>query len=254
MSDNQDQGSGQGSSISDVLSSFGSAIGTLATGQQTYPGPGRVVVGNRGMGVPAIYTGPNLVDENNQVTNLTAYDTSEEYAKYVYGSLSPERRAQIFSILKQKGFYGGRDVGFYANDITAIQGWLDYSNTIRYTSGRALQEMQKNLPNFGGGGGGYRPRFRVSAAEDLKVVANQVAKQTLGREFTTDEAAKFVSAYQQREVQAQKAAMSGGTYSEAPAADVMAQQFAQQVAPSEANGYKFLGLMNRIFSATTGGR
>lgn len=254
MSDNQDQGSGQGMTAAEFQATQGAAIGALGTGQQMYPMPGRVVVGQGGMTIPTIYTGDKLVDENNQVTNLTRYDTSEENAKYIYGSMSPERRAQIFSILKQKGFYGGRDVGFYANDITAIQGWLDYSNTTGYTSGRALQEMQKNLPNFGGGGGGYRPRFRVSAAEDLKVVANQVAKQTLGREFTTDEAAKFVSAYQQREVQAQKAAMSGGTYSEAPAADVMAQQFAQQVAPSEANGYKFLGLMNRIFSATTGGR
>lgn len=250
MSNTPNQDQNQNNTISSIMGAIGASISSLGTGQVQYPMPPRVVAGNRGMGVSAVYTGPNLVDENNTVTNLTAYDTSEDYAKYVWGSLTPDRRQQIMDTLDNSGFYGGGRS--YANDINAIQMWLDYSNTLGVTNRRALLEMQKNPVGKGGGGGGYRPRFRVSAAEDLKVVANQVAKQTLGREFTTDEAAKFVSAYQQREVQAQQAAMGGGTIEQAPSADVFAQQFAQQVAPTEANGYKFLGLMNRIFSATGG--
>jgi hypothetical protein len=240
---------GQGSTSADIQDYYASQIAALGTqDQQAYPMPSRVVVrGSRGTGV---YTGPNLVDENNRVTNQGVYDTSEDYAKYVWGSMKADRRAQIMDILDNSGFYGGRRV--YENDIRAIQMWLDYSNTLGVTNSRALLEMQKNPVGGGGGGGSYRPRFRVSAAEDLKVVANQVAKQTLGREFTTDEATRFVSAYQQREVQAQQAAMGGGTFAEAPSPDVFAQGFAQQVAPTEANGYKFLGLMNKIFSATGG--
>jgi hypothetical protein len=219
-------------------------------GTTTFPNPGRVVAGNRGMGVPALYTGPNLVDENNQVTNLGKYDVSEESAKYIWGSMKPAERQRIMDILDNSGLYSGQRG--YANDINAIQMWLDYSNTQMITRSRSLLEMQKNPPGGGGRGGSYRPRFRVSAAEDLRVVANQIAKQTLGREFTTDEAARFVSAYQQREVQAQQAALGGGTFAEAPSPDVAAQGFAQQVAPTEANGYKFLGFMNKIFSATGG--
>lgn len=250
MSETGDQGN---TGIGDVIAAVGTAISAMGSTQPTqqYPMPPRVVVrGSRGTGV---YTGQNLVDENNRLTNLTAYDVSEDYAKFLYGQMSPAARQKAFTILKQKGFYGGRDVGFYANDVNAIQLWLDYANTLGVTSQRALLEMQKNLPDYGGGGGGgYRPRFRVSAADDLKVVAKQVAQQTLGRAFTEDEANRFVQAYQQREVEFQQQMMAGGVVQEAPSPDVAAQQFAQQVAPTEANGYKFLGYMNKVFNAIGG--
>jgi hypothetical protein len=250
MSDTGNQDQGGQLTDQQIVGYFANQLAGAGTdqGQIQYPMPARVVIrGSRGTGV---YTGPNLVDENNRVTNQTAYDTSESYAKFIWGSLTPASRQQVLDTLDNNGFYGGGRS--YVNDINAIQMWLDYSNTLGVTSNRALMEMQKNPVGKGSGGGSYRPRFRVSAAEDLKVVANQVAKQTLGREFTTDEAAKFVSAYQQREVQSQQAAMGGGTFSEAPSADVFAQQYAQQVAPTEANGYKFLGYMNKIFSAIGG--
>jgi len=48
------------------------------------------------------------------------------------------------------------------------------------------------------------------------------------------------------------ATAAGGVVEEAPSADVFAQQFAQQAAPTEADAYKFLGVMNRIFNATSG--
>ena len=80
----------------------------------------------------------------------------------------------------------------------------------------------------------------------------RVAQETIGRGFSDEEAAQAVQAYQQREIQAQQAMYAGGTVTEQPSADVFAQQFAQQVAPTEANGYKFLGYMNQLFQAAGG--
>jgi hypothetical protein len=247
MSDGQDTGA-QDSGINQILAAIGAVpMGSMASNQPVYNPPPRIArQGSHGM---RPYTGNNLVDDNNNITNLTFYDTSEDYAKSVWGNLSPDSRESIMGVLKSKGFYrGDRSFG---NDIDAIQNWLDYSNTLGVTSSRALTEMQKNMPNYGGGGG-YAPRYRVSSTDDLKAVARQVAQQTIGREFTTDEANRFVQAYQSAEVSAQKSAMGGGVVQDVASADVFAQQFAQQVAPTEANGYQFLGYMNQIFNAFGG--
>ena len=248
MSDNQDTGTGQLTQEQLLALIGGVPLGTMGTNQPTYNPPPRIVrQGSHGM---RPYTGSNLVDENNIVTNQSFYDTSEDYAKAMWGRLSPDVRANTMAILKSKGFYNGERK--FENDIEAIQNWLDYANTLGVTSSRALTEMQKNMPDFGGSGGGYAPRYRVSSSDDLKAVARQVAQQTIGREFTDDEATRFVQAYQSAEMSAQKAAMGGGVVQDVASADVFAQQFAKQVAPTEANGYQFLGYMNQIFNAFGG--
>lgn len=253
MTTNQNQTPPTGDSATQAIINAigGLPMGSMPSNQPIYNPPPRMVYsGSRGR---RPYTGPNLVDENDQMTNLTAYDTSEEGAKMIYGRMTPQARADVFSILQRKGFYGSRQPGFYANDINAIQQWLDYSNTLGVTSQRALNEMQKNLPDYGtSGGGGYSPRYRVSASDDLKAIARQVAQQTIGRDFTDEEANRFVSTYQQQEIQAQQAMLRGGIVQEAPSPDVFAQQFAGEVAPTEANGYKFLGYMNQILRSIGG--
>jgi hypothetical protein len=118
------------------------------------------------------------------------------------------------------------------------------------TAERALEEIKRGEP-VKTGGTGVR-RYRVSSPEDLKVVAKRMAQETIGRSFTEDEANQFVAAYQQRELQAQQQYFAGGVSTEAPSADVFAQQFAQQIAPTEANGYKFLGFMDSIFRSIGG--
>ena len=199
-------------------------------------------------------TSYNLVDVGDVLSNRGQYDIQLE-ARGIYASMTPAERADAIDTLKRKGFYGSSDPGVYSNDISAFQRWLDYSNTMYMTADRSLIEMRRMMPDAqGGGGGGYAPRYRVSSAEDLKVVFKEVAKSTIGRAFNDDEANRAVQAYQNLQIQAQQAMMGGGVIEEAPSADVFAQQFAQQVAPTEANGYKFLGVMNRIFNATTGGR
>jgi hypothetical protein len=198
-------------------------------------------------------TSTNLVGVGDVLTSQGQYDISLD-ARGIYASYSPQKRAQVIDTLKRKGFYGSSDPGVYANDISAFQRWLDYSNTMYMTADRSLIEMQRTMMDVGegGGGGGYAPRYRVSSAADLGVVFKEVAKETIGRAFTDDEANRAVQAYQQLQIQSQQAMMRGGVIEEPPSADVFAQQFAQQAAPTEADAYKFLGAMNRIFSATSG--
>lgn len=198
-------------------------------------------------------TSTNLVGVGDVLTNQGQYNIELD-ARGIYASLSPAERARRIDVLKRKGFYGSSEPGIYNNDINAFQRWLDYANTMYFTADRAITEMERTMPDGSGGGGGYAPRYRVSSSEDLKVVFKQVAQNTIGRGFTDEEAARAVQAYQNLELQAQQAMMGGGVIEQAPSADVFAQGFAQQIAPTEANGYKFLGVMNRIFNATTGGR
>lgn len=197
-------------------------------------------------------TSLNLVGVGDVLTNQGQYDIKLD-SRGIYASLTPAQRAEKIDILKRKGFYGSSKPGVYENDISAFQAWLDYSNTMYLTADRALQEIQRTIPDVDGSGGGYAPRYRVSSSADLKVVFKEVAKETIGRALTDDEANYAIQTYQNLQVRNQQAMAGGGVVEETPSADVFAQQYAQQVAPTEANAYKFLGIMNRIFNATSGG-
>lgn len=220
--------------------------GTVGSAKQTYNPPPRYYSPG-GSSFPAVkYDGPNLLDSAGN--EQPVYDTSDEYAKYVYGTLSPSSRQLAFSVLKDKGFYGGGKIGDFSSDINAIQGWLDYSNTVGYTSDRALKHMLSSLPSSKSATGNYRPRINVSSPDDLKVVAKKVSMDTLGRAFTEAEADKFVKAYQAQEIGYQQSS-GGGVSVQIPSADVAAEKFAQESAPTEAQGYKYLGYVNQFFDA-----
>lgn len=253
MSDTQDSNSNWLTNWTQSTSlQFGAPPSGTAGQQQSTP-PLRTIY-DPNTGRRSSTTSTNLVGVGDVLTTRGQYDIELE-SRGIYASMTPARRAEVMDVLKRKGFYGSTDPGIYNNDINAFQRWLDYANTMYFTADRAITEMQRTMPDgMGGGGGGYAPRYRVSSSEDLKVVFKQVAQNTIGRGFTDEEAARAVQAYQNLELQAQQAMMGGGVVEQAPSADVFAQQFAQQIAPTEANGYKFLGVMNRIFNATTGGR
>ena len=247
-----------GLSVSEQIATIFAGL-SGGSSQQKYNPPTRYRP-SPGSSFPALkYDGPNLLDSAGNEQSI--YDTSDEYAKYVYGSLTPSSRQFVFDVLKDKGFYGGGKVGVFDNDINAIQGWLDYSNTIGYTSDRALRTMIKDVPSTtkasGGGGGGqrYKPRINVSSPDDLKIVAKKVSMDTLGRAFTDAEANKFVKAYQAQEIdyqrKEQKSLLSGGGDIAVgiPSVDVAAEKFAQKSAPTEAQGYQFLGYVNQFFNS-----
>ena len=200
------------------------------------------------------YTGTGLVDQNSRIALPGPYSLDEKNAGNIYASMSVEDRARNFSILQRKGFYGGRQPGVYDNDINAIQGMLDWSNHQGVTWERALNDMQRAVPDYKGGGGGGVRRYRVSNPADLKDALNKAALDTIGRAFTDAELASAIPGYQQAEKNAQAAYYQGGTVTEAPSVQAFGRGAAQFFAPNEANAYKFLGIMNRIFNATSGGQ
>lgn len=239
-----------GLSISEQIAAAVATLGlTDNSTKQTYNPPTRYKP-SPGGSFPAIkYDGPNLLDSAGNEQPI--YDTSDEYAKFVYGNLTPSARQLAFEILKDKGFYGGGEIGDFSSDINAIQGWLDYSNTIGYTTDRALKQMLSSLPSSKSSTGNYRPRINVSSPDDLKVVAKKVSMDTLGRAFTDAEADKFVKSYQAQEIGYQQSS-GGGVSVDIPSVDVAAQEFSQELAPTEANAYEYLGYVDKFFNSIGG--
>ena len=235
----------------DIQNQINTIVGSMPTNQ---PDTGQTVwpvrwINAPGTNVPVIgYRGPDLVGFSNN-TEEPQYNITEGLVRDVYSSLLSNRQSTLEQ-LKEFGFYGNRNVGDPDADLRAIEQWLDESNLAGVTRERYLVELAKTGRRERSAGAPRR--YRVSNPDDLKAVFKRVAQETIGRGFSDEEASQAVQAYQQREIQAQQAMYSGGTMVEQPAADVFAQQFAQQVAPTEANGYKFLGYMNQLFQAAGG--
>lgn len=238
----------------DIISQINAVVGSMVTNQPSTGGqtvwPVRWI-NAPGTNVPVIgYRGPDLVGFSNNPEE-PQYNITEGFVRDVYSSLLSNRQT-VLQQLKDYGFYGNREVGDPAADLRAIEQWLDESNLAGVTRERYLAELAKSGRREGRGGGGAARRYRVSNPEDLKVVFKRVAQETIGRGFTDDEAMRAVQSYQQQEIAAQQAMFAGGTVTEQMGPDVFAQQFAEQIAPTEANGYKFLGYMNQIFRAAGG--
>lgn len=248
MSDNGTTGSSTGGSLAPDTA-VPTALTTSAT--SSFGFPGRAV--QQGSHGSKMYYGPGLVGTNRQIlidpnTGQPSTYNPKVDAPAVYAQMSPANRAVVLQILYQKGLHPSTPGKFDA-DVSAFQNLLEYASAGGVTMERALNELQQNVPDYNkssrGGGGGVTAR--VTSPEDLKAVAKQVAQNTLGRSFTDAEANQFVAAYQSQEKAYQNTV--GGVAVQAPAADVAAESFAKQVAPTEANGYKYLGYMNKLFSA-----
>lgn len=209
-----------------------------------YQPPPRFVIGPSpgGGGGQGYYTGQGLVDENNRLALPGPYTIDDTEVRRIYGEMSPEYRARVMDTLRRKGFYSGSSN--FGNDLQAIGNWLDFSNTMGVTRTRSLVEMDRMLPDRQSTGGG--PRYRVSNPADIRVAVKQAFMNTLGRGPTEQELALVVPGFQQAQIQGQMGAVAS------PDVSTFAEGAAQFMAPTEAQGYKFLNSMNRLFSAIGG--
>lgn len=220
-----------------------------ATSSGSVERPGRWVVEN---GTRFYYKGPGLVTSDEKIMRtsngqvITGYDLNVDPGTYLT-SLTPSQRVIQMRLLANAGFIDPRAIGDWNSELSALEqamqmanfAGLEWSNAVnqRIAAGPVVQS------------GGQTRTYRTTSPDDLKKIGNKIAQSTLGREFTADEAAKFVQAYQQQEIASQKGAYSGGTVQQAPALDVAAETFAQQIAPQEAAGYKYLGYINKLFGS-----
>lgn len=207
------------------------------SGNQNYPQ--RIIVNAQGDW--EIYTGPGLVRSNGTLLKdgenlVTGYDVDKDPG-ILYSSLSPGARNDLLQKLDVAGFFTVGGPGNVDDELRAVQNLMATANIFGLELNNMLETRLANMPVSARTGSGYRRV--VTSAEDLKVVARQVSRQTLGRELNPTELNQFVQAYQGRE-------RAGGSI---PGADVAAQEFSQQVAPTEANAYEYLNYMNQLFSA-----
>lgn len=203
-------------------------------------------------GVQKVWTGAGLIKSDQTLVRSssgaikTEYDLNIEPAMFLV-SLNPSDRAAQMRILADAGFIDRGSIGDYASELRAITNAMEMANFAGLEWGNAVRQRISGQPV--GRTGGAARTYRTSSPDDLKKVGNKVAQQTLGREFTQAEADQFVRAYQQQEIQFQRSAYGGGTVQEAPSMDVAAETFAQQAAPQEAAGYKYLGYINQLFDS-----
>ena len=192
-------------------------------------------------------SGAGALGPDGQGGGSTYYYDLEQDPRMFY-SVAPAQRNEMLNRLVQGGFLDKRAIGNFSAEIGAITEWLDYSNTLGLEANFALDEA------ITGGRGqvssGVQARtYRTTSTEDLVRLSKKVAQDIIGRELTSDEAARFAQTYQSQEVAFQKGMYGGGTVQEPMSPDVAAQVFAEQAAPQEAAAYGYLGYMNKLFSA-----
>ncbi len=202
------------------------------------PPPRKVIVNGQ---VNNKYTGIGLVNKNNE---FQFYDSAGTPANYnlrndplqVYLSLPQEELDGLLGLMENVGYR----VDTRGQQLSAIEELMEASNVIGRTYDVTLRELGMKAPGMARSA----PRYRVSAPGDILSIGNQVAKKTLGREFSEEEGQRFVASYQQAELGYQRA--GSGVVTATPSADVAAEQFAEQVAPTEAQGYKYLGAVDML--------
>lgn len=161
-----------------------------------------------------------------QVGNYYDIDVSPYQIWY---SMTPAKRNLVIDSLQSRGF----NMKTFTQQINGFQQVIVSANALGQDWETVLTRMGTLKTGQPTGG----PTYRVSNPADIKAVADQVFRATLGRGATGDEADRFVKFYQQEQVKGQQGSVA------APQADVAAQQFAQLSAPREEAAYKMLGLL-----------
>jgi len=248
-----------GDTESDALSASQQAIldakaadaiaGATDAGEIGYAPGDRLIVEN---GQWKIYNGPGLVTADGKIADRGDgpfyYDIRNEPG-IVWSSYSPKDRYLLMEKLVTGGFLSAASIDDYGSQINGISQWLQASNFTGLERNNFLANQIAGKAPYKPGGGGPARQYVVSSPAELKIIAKRVSQETLGRELNDDDIARFVQAYQSQELEAQK---SSGTVSRVPGADVAAQEFSQEAAPTEANAYEYLGYVDKFFNSIGG--
>lgn len=191
------------------------------------------------------YDGPGVVNRRGELElfddmNNPRFYYPRDEAVQLYYSLPSEQKMMVLDIMERKGY----QTGTAARDINALEDLLITANRLGRTWDVTLRELDQIAPDVADQVAA--PRYRVSSRADITEIANQVAQRTIGRSFREDEVQKFVAAYQGQEVGFQQRMSGAGVVEDIPSVDVAAEQFAEQIAPTEANAYKFLGAIDML--------
>lgn len=171
------------------------------------------------------------------------YDLNNTPFDLLYNQLDDIGRQDLRDTLFAKGYYdtnerptSGR---ITKDDEDAVTKLLLESNWTQ-TEWRDLLGQVKARPDQAPTGGGTR-RYTLTSPDDLKVVANRVAIETLGRRLDPDDLNGFVQLYQRKQLKYQQQAQRAGggvTVEPADPTTVVMNQLQQKYAgEAEAMGY-----------------
>lgn len=198
---------------------------------------------------------PGLVDTNGNLLRdengkpLPYYDPGKAALEFYYGT-EPEQRQYVLDVLAAKGIR----TNTYESALNALGDLHSTANTFGKTVDAMLRDIVLNVPDKPTDKPARVAPTRVTSAQDLKRVVKAVSRSVIGREVNDQEAEQFARMMQGREQQfvQQAQTQSGGTIEELPSLETAAEQFVQEIAPTEANGYKFLGYADQFFGALRG--
>lgn len=230
---------GTGSAISDLDAAAGNGTDTGADVVTYSPGERLIVVNGKWQ----VYKGPGLVDANGKVVTESYYNLTAEPGR-LWASYNPRERAEKMEQLVAAGFLSTAGLDDYSSQINGIAQWLQASNYLGLEKENTLATLIAGGPKISRGGGS--PKYVVSNPDELKLIAKKVSQETLGRELNDEDIDRFVKAYQAQELQAQR---GSGVTTRMAGADVVAQEFAQESAPTEAAAYEYLGYVNKFVDA-----
>ena len=126
------------------------------------------------------------------------------------------------------------------------------SPTRGMTLDESLAYLAKNpVADVGGSG---LPKFRLNDPDTLKKAFEGGAQTALGRTLSPQDMDKLVKSFNQLEIDYQRAASSsgGGTITQAPNAEVFAEQQAAKTAPAEAEANDYLTYIDRLSTLLQG--
>lgn len=229
--------------------------GGTAVGDTAYFQPALGVSGGRrvdtatGLVVPETYTGfrPPVGGEERR------FGVPQPTPKYFAGdedlinTFTREEVATVQQQMKAAGILGKYRLGV-VDDAT-----LDAFKTVLSQSNRTASDWTVGLKALQSGAtGGPGLTYRVSNPDDLNKIIEQSAKYVLGRSIDPAMSQRISKAYQQLQIEEQRASKMGGVQTQAPQADVFAEQQIKQKSGAEADAYKFAQYAQAILGGPNG--
>ena len=165
-------------------------------------------------------------------------------------SINNFKREQVASIqqqMKNAGILGKYKLGVVDN--ATLAAWKTVLGQANRTGGdwrEGLQELSV------GGSGGSGLTARVSSPDDLNKIIEQSAKYVLGRSIDPAMSQRISKAYQQLQIEEQRANKMGGVQVQAPQADVFAEKQIEAASGAEADAYKFAQFAKEILGGQGG--
>jgi hypothetical protein len=171
------------------------------------------------------------------------YDLNNDPYDILYNRMNDVLRNDLRDTLFAKGYYDTKDKPspnrITKDDEAAVSKLLLEANWTQTDYNDLLSQI-KGRPDEQPTGGAVK-RYTLTSAEDLKVIANRVAIETLGRRLDDSDAEAFAKLYQRKQLKYQQqdqSKMSGAVVQPAdPQTMVMNQLKEKYAGETEAYGY-----------------